>query len=214
MATKSKVVNSSSLPDNIWIKHCLMFIFADVYSNFVRDFESECAKYKVQFRHELKKEFNSYKDYMYKARKAIERFLSYNITQNHDQIVDETFSDSDTFDILFKTIIDRVVGEQSNHDVLNRIYSYTHTHFRSSNLFPELNSEVSINKKFQLGLCCDMVNSCPIARSNIKDKNGYSYMQWYCHGMFKNCARRAIWVKHGAKAVPKNLLPDNTEYDG
>lgn len=77
-------------------------------------------------------------------------------------------------------------------------------------MFPELEDEVSVMQRFRQGLCCDMVDSCPLSKSTKEDANGYQYSVFYCRGMFKNCARRKIRVVKGMKAVPVTLLPDGT----
>lgn len=210
MAKPIKIVKSSQISDRMYIKHALMFIFADVFSNYVREFEKEVKNSGMQFRHEVKYHYNNYLQAVERAKKEASLFMEGMLTQSPDSVVDNLFSDSDSFNLLFKMILDRVVGEKSDKDVFRRIYAFVHQTFQSSHLFPELEDEVSVMQRFRQGLCCDMVDSCPLSKSIKEDANGYQYSVFYCRGMFKNCARRKIRVVKGMKAVPVTLLPDGT----
>lgn len=211
MANKIKEVRGSQVSDRTYIRHALMFVFADVLSNYICEFETDLHKEDLQLRHEIKYWYNNLCKNLESAKKSASLFMEKMLTQSPDPVVDDIFQDSDSINMLFKLIIDRIVGEKTEGDVIRRIYGFVHQTFNSSKLFPELEKEITSAQKFRQGLGCDMVDSCPLAKSLKKDQNGYQYSIFYCRGMFKNCARRKIRVVKGAKAVPKELLPDGTK---
>lgn len=201
-------VKSSEIPKSIYVRHALMFIFSDIFSNYVREFEKELSKYGIQFTHELKYHFNNYLRSVLFAKKEADRFLEIVINHSADSTVDNIFKDSDSFNDLIKLILDRVVGESSDGDVFRDIYSYVFHKFESSGMFPELaenpwGDEVDTSVK-----CCDAVKACPLARSSITTRNGERYAHKFCYGSFEECCRRKIRLSKGVKFVPDDLLPD------
>ena len=197
------------IPDRIFIRNALMFIISDVFTNYVTEFEGDIKDLGIQFKHDVKYHYNNFTRAIESAKKEASLFMNGMLSESTERVLNNLFEDSDAFNALFKVIVDRIVGEDSNGEVIRQIHAYANR-FRSSNLFPELEKPLDAMKKFQLGMCCDMVRSCPLANSDFKDANGYTYSIYYCRGMFKNCARRKIRVVKGMKAVPKDLLPDGT----
>lgn len=197
---------SVKISDRLYIKHALMFVFSDVFVNYVREFESEVNASGFKFKHDVKYHFNSFLKFLAQSKKEVSLFMEGMLLESPDFVVDNVFEDSDAFNDLFKLMVDRIVGESENKEVYSKIYSYVYQTFKSSNLFWELPAVPENTEQF----CCDMVHKCPLARSNKADANGYQYSVYYCRGMFKNCARRKIRMVEGMQAVPETLLPDGT----
>ena len=201
-------VTSFDIPRRVYVRHALMFIFSDIFSNYVREFEKELFRYGIRFTHDLKYHFNNYLRSVLSAKKEASRFLEVVINNSEDSLVDNLFKDSDSFNDLIKLILDRVVGEKSEGDVFRDIYSYVYHKFESSGMFPELVENpwgIEVDTSVR---CCDAVKACPLAKSAITTRRGERYSHKYCYGCFEECSRRKIRLSKGVEYVPEDLLPD------
>lgn len=62
---------SVKISDRLYIKHALMFVFSDVFVNYVREFESEVNASGFKFKHDVKYHFNSFLKFLAQSKKCL-----------------------------------------------------------------------------------------------------------------------------------------------
>lgn len=203
---KESKVKGSQVSDELYARYYLLHIFADVFANFAGEFQKRLDAERYKFTQELKHNMSQLSEHTRKQRYYANRVACDMVAQfsSSDSALNDMFRNSDSVSELFTLIIDRIMSAQDK-GVVQQLEGFLRERFSSTGLYPELGSDMDVERKMRSGSVCDMALSCPYFNSTAKTAGGYSYTMYYCRGMFKDCARRKARV---VGAAYKNLAPD------